>query len=250
MTTPKYIFIVPYRDREEHKTFFLNYMRDTVLKEVKNYEIYLAHQCDNRLFNRGAMKNLGFIACVGKYSKDWEDINFIFNDVDVIPYDKDVFKYETERNKIIHNYGYNFTLGGCIVIKGIDFMKMNGFPNIWTYGLEDNILQMRAMNNNIKIDRTNMYGINSKKVLHLFDSNNRDITLDMLDNIKRDYCNDGLNTLKDKKYSIEGNMINIYNFNGLKDIKSVTYNSIDLKSMERPKTKKEQTRSRFGLNVG
>tara|TARA_B100001094_G_scaffold332134_1_gene402928 strand:+ start:857 stop:1606 length:750 start_codon:yes stop_codon:yes gene_type:complete len=244
---PKYIFIIPYRDREEHKVFFLNYMRDTVLKNINNYEIYLSYQRDNRMFNRGAVKNLGFLACVGKYPNDWQNINFIFNDIDVIPYDKDVFIYETQIGKIIHNYGYNFTLGGCVVIKGIDFMRINGYPNIWTYGLEDNMLEFRAKGAGIKIDRNNMHEITSKKVLHLFDSNYRNVTTETLDTIKKEYWYDGLNTLKDKKYSIDGNIINIYNFNGLKDLRTVKYNKVDINNLETIQTTEEKSKKRFSL---
>ena len=60
---PKIIFIVPYRDRKEHKQFFTKYMEfilEDYLKE--DYEIYFSHQCDDRSFNRGAVKNIGFIA--------------------------------------------------------------------------------------------------------------------------------------------------------------------------------------------
>ena len=68
------VFIVPYRDRPEHKHFFLNYIKN-VLPDEK-YEIYFAHQQDNRPFNRGAMKNIGFLAIKEKYPNDYRCIHW------------------------------------------------------------------------------------------------------------------------------------------------------------------------------
>ena len=61
VVVPKMIFIVPYRNREQHKTFFSKYM-EFIMEDVSkdDYEIYFSHQCDKRNLNRGGMKNIGF----------------------------------------------------------------------------------------------------------------------------------------------------------------------------------------------
>ena len=84
--TPQYVFIVPYKNREHHKVFFEKYM-EYVLEDVdkKTYEIYFSHQTDNRKFNRGAVKNIGFLAMKKKYPRDYKNITFIFNDIDTVP---------------------------------------------------------------------------------------------------------------------------------------------------------------------
>ena len=56
---PDKIFIVPYRNREPHKMVF-NLVMKEILKEI-NYKIIYVHQKDNRPFNRGAIKNIGFL---------------------------------------------------------------------------------------------------------------------------------------------------------------------------------------------
>ena len=223
-TVPDTIFIIPYRDRKEHLYFFNIYMKH-ILEEWSNnsYEIYFAHQVDNRPFNRGAMKNLGFLAIKDKYPNDYHNITFIFHDVDTIPYKKNLLSYKTTQNHINHFYGFKFALGGIFAIKGCDFEKINGFPNIWGWGLEDNEIQNRALNNGMIIDRNEFFESGSKSILQFIDGIkktiiNRQRPVD----IYNDYKNDGINTLKNINYDIVidnniniGKFINITNFNSL-----------------------------------
>ena len=62
---PKKIFIIPYRDRLQHKSIFLNQYKN--LLEDQSYEMFFVHQLDTRPFNRGATKNIGFIHAKQKY---------------------------------------------------------------------------------------------------------------------------------------------------------------------------------------
>jgi hypothetical protein len=198
---PKRIFIVPYRNRAQHKFFFSKYM-SFILEEDDDYEIFFSHQCDSRTFNRGATKNIGFIAARNKYPNDYKDINFIFNDVDTIPFNK-IFNYTTNHGTIKHFYGFKYALGGIVVIKGADFEKTNGFPCFWGWGMEDNALQKRCEAVGLYVDRSVFYNIGSPEILQLFDGISRIISKKDPWRGENDNGIDGLRTISQLKYTMD-----------------------------------------------
>ena len=212
---PKIIFIVHYRDRIQHKHFFDVYMKHILEDIPKNtYEIYYAEQNDKRPFNRGAMKNIGFMAMMEKYKQHYQDITFVFHDVDSLPYKKNIINYETTRGTIKHFYGFEHLLGGIVSITGHDFKLINGFPNFWTWGYEDNILQSRALKANLTIDRSTFFKINNPNILHFFHGSTRNHDITMTGNHK---TNSGIKTIFDLNYTIHNNTICINHFISLTD---------------------------------
>jgi len=198
---PKRVFIVPYRNRIQHKFFFSKYM-SFILENDEDYEIYFTHQCDARTFNRGAIKDIGFIAVRNKYPQHYRDITFIFNDVDTIPFTK-IFDYETSHGVVKHYYGFKYALGGIVVMKGADFEKTNGFPCFWGWGMEDNALQKRCDAVGLKIDRSVFYNIGSPEILQLFDGISRIISKKDPWRSENDNGIDGLRTITQLKYTID-----------------------------------------------
>ena len=198
---PKRVFIVPYRNRIQHKFFFSKYM-SFILENDEDYEIYFTHQCDVRTFNRGAVKDIGFIAVKNKYPQHYRDITFIFNDVDTIPFTK-IFDYETQHGVVKHYYGFKYALGGIVVMKGSDFEKTNGFPCFWGWGMEDNALQKRCESVGLKIDRSVFYNIGSPEILQLFDGISRIISKKDPWRGENDNGVDGLRTITQLKYTID-----------------------------------------------
>jgi hypothetical protein len=167
-TVPKLIFIVPYRDREEHLAYFKSHMK-IILEDlpINSYEIYYIHQCDNRVFNRGAMKNIGFLMVKNKYPNNYKNITLVFNDVDSMPSTKNMLTYDTTPGVVKHFYGFTHTLGGIVSINAYDFEKINGYPNFWAWGYEDNMLQQRVLQAKYEIDRNIFYKITDTNIIHL-----------------------------------------------------------------------------------
>ena len=197
---PQRVFIVPYRNRIQHKFFFSKHM-SFILEDCDDYEIYFSHQCDARTFNRGATKNIGFLAIKEKYPNDYKNITFIFNDVDTIPFYK-IFDYETTEGVVKHYYGFKYALGGIVVMKGSDFEKINGFPCYWGWGMEDNAIQKRCDHYGLKIDRSTFYEIGSPQILQLFDGISRIISKKDPWRMDKDNGVDGIRTVTALKYNI------------------------------------------------
>ncbi len=205
---PKLIFIIPYRNREKEKTHFSIYMKYIMEDYDKNdYEIYYSHQTDNRPFNRGATKNIGFLAMKNKYPQDYKNITFVFNDIDTLPALKNTFNYITTTGTVKHFYGFHFALGGIFSITGNDFEKCYGFPNNWGWGLEDNAMYDRVLLHELKVDRSQFFVVNSKEVIQIYDTPHRLINNNEPNNYISKNLRDNLNSIYELNYSIENNNI-------------------------------------------
>lgn len=211
---PKILFIVPYRDREQQLIFF-NRQIKYVLEDlnVEDYRILFIHQCDKRQFNRGAIKNIGFLVVRDLYPTAYRNITLVFNDIDTMPYSKNFLNYETKKGIVKHFYGYKFALGGIVSIKAGDFEWINGFPNFWAWGFEDNMLNTRVLNRGLLIDRTQFYPITDKNILQFHDGMLRNVNRTEFDRYTQK-TNEGWNSIKNLKYTIDTkmNMVNVSYF--------------------------------------
>ena len=218
---PKKIFIIPYRDREQHKQLFIHYMKYVMEDEKGTYKFFFIHQNDKRPFNRGAIKNLGFIYSKNLYPQHYKNITFIFHDIDLMPWRKNLFDYDTTHGIVKHYYGFDFALGGMFSIKGSDFEKINGFPNYWAWGFEDNLIYVRWLRVG-HVDRRQFLPIKHPDVLAAYHgylrtvskkNENKYIIKDKADKTNRI----GISTIKNNIYNTQSiekdiDMININYF--------------------------------------
>jgi len=208
---PSIIFIVPYRNRPQHKNhfkIFMNYIMEDYEKD--KHKIFFVHQCDKRPFNRGAMKNIGYHAIKKLYPNDYRNITLVFNDVDTMPTVKNIINYETKHGIIKHYYGFTFALGGIFSIRGSDFESVGGFPNFWGWGYEDNCMQKRVLEHKLKIDRSEFFPIGNHNILHILDGTKRMVTKnDKEMSIK---STDNYNNIRNLRYEINDDMINVRSF--------------------------------------
>lgn len=206
MVPPKIVFIVPYRDREEHYKEFSKYINNFVNNKCL---VFYIHQCDTRPFNRGALKNIGFLYVKKLFPMTYTDITLVFHDIDTIPLLK--LNYDTVRGNIKHFYGVRFTLGGIVSIKCCDFESVNGFPNLWSWGFEDNALQKRVRNKGYNIDRSVFFEMNDfKHIRRLQEVHVKDVNI--VDYRSYLHAKEGIKDIHNLKYEKDGNFINIHDF--------------------------------------
>jgi len=212
---PDIIFLIPYRDREEQKKIFQEKMDIIISKYDKSCELYYCFQNDERNFNRGALKNIGFLAIKEKYPDHYQNITFVFNDIDTFPTESHYLDYATEKNSVKHFFGFTYALGGIVSIKGSDFELVLGYPNFWGWGFEDTLLNERIKRNGIIIDRSNFISINDKsneKIVQLRHDDNKRVFNSQEVSYYKKNKSDNLTDIKDLKYTIEDNIINITYF--------------------------------------
>lgn len=227
---PTVIFIVPYRNREQQKAFFERHMK-YIMEDFPQYyyEIYYVHQLDSREFNRGAMKNIGFLTMKQKYPNHYKNITFVFNDIDCCPFTKNFLNYETKQRSVKHFYGFTHTLGGIVSINGEDFENVGGFPNFFGYGYEDNMLQHRVITAGLNIDRSVFY--------HLYDPNILSFRDGVIRNINStDYelymkkTTEGINSFRNINYRIDNEFIQVDTFDCGRTENITTKSKYDLRN--------------------
>lgn len=133
----KTTILIPFRDRDTHLKYFVEHTVPILNEYLPNTKVVVIEQADTKLFNRGALLNIGFKECENKTEY------FITHDVDMNPSHeviRDIYSQEG-RDVIRIRSAHKRSLGGVAKFKHNVIFDINGFPNnIWGWGIEDRAL--------------------------------------------------------------------------------------------------------------
>jgi len=146
--THKLGICIPYRNRKEHIDRLIPHLSNHLNERGINHSFYVGHQIDDKLFNRGAMKN---IAAHVAFEDGCDYI--AWHDVDMLPQEEADYSYPdqtpmhiaTKLSKYGYNLGYDQYFGGVVLFNKEQTEATNGYSNdYWDWGQEDDDLFWRC----------------------------------------------------------------------------------------------------------
>jgi len=139
---------VPYRNRELHLNEFVPKVGKYLKEQGIDFQMYFAHQVDDKLFNRGATKNIA-----AKHAIEDGCDYVVFHDIDMIPEEGADYSYPTEGPRHIatkisqmdYQLKYHEYFGGAVLFTKEHLEATNGYSNgYWDWGMEDDDLFWRC----------------------------------------------------------------------------------------------------------
>ena len=161
--------IVPYRDRAEHLDQFVLHVcgyfaRDKVDRHI-DYQVIIVEQSIGKLFNRGMLKNIGFLMCESDtnymcfhdidYLPIWTDYSWVDRPTPIAWYGAEYQPIDPFKDKsgyVAHDLDVYF--GGVVLVPNNDFRRVNGYANdYWGWGCEDTDLRYRFKTAGVELGR-------------------------------------------------------------------------------------------------
>ena len=145
---PKLGICIPYRNRESHLKELIPHLTEHLNKQGIPHSFYVGHQVDDKLFNRGVMKNIA-----AKHAFEDGCDYVAWHDVDMLPHEDADYSYPidnpihiaTKLSKYSYKMGYDQYFGGVVLFNKKHVEKTNGYSNdYWDWGQEDDDLFWRC----------------------------------------------------------------------------------------------------------
>ena len=139
---------IPYRDRQSHLDELVDKLGKLLTNKGIDHGFYVGHQIDDKLFNRGAMKNIA-----AQYAFNDGCDYIAWHDVDMIPDENVDYSYPennpihiaTQLSKYDYSMNYDQYFGGVILFTKEQVERTNGYSNeYWDWGQEDDDLFWRC----------------------------------------------------------------------------------------------------------
>ena len=139
---------VPYRNREAHLKEFVPKVGAYLESKGIDYCMYFAHQVDDKLFNRGATKNVA-----AKHAFEDGCDYIVWHDIDMIPEEGCDYSYPsktpihiaTNISQMEYKLKYQEYFGGAVLFNKEQVERTNGYSNdYWDWGMEDDDLFWRC----------------------------------------------------------------------------------------------------------
>jgi len=108
------------------------------------------------------------------------------------------------------------------------FERLNGFPNYWAWGQEDNCIQHRAMKIGMPINRNNFFKIGDHNVLQLFDGLGRTIMKGDIARTRADNGMDGIRTIRNLNFNFVDHDIVVKSFDTPREWSDEDYQPINI----------------------
>ena len=208
-------FIVPYRDRVSDLAIFRTYFDQLCSDKplwAQGVKLIIVEQSDDRPFNRGALKNIGALHVRRLGGRN---PTLVFHDVDTIPRYPLSIDYGADPGEVNHIYGNNDALGGIFSVKLHDFLNSGGFPNLWGWGYEDNVMTARIRKVGVSIDRSNKIRLTDYSRIARLDLASqpptRDVCLRSLRSVRSGTC-DSILHLSNVKTTVDGCFLKVHHF--------------------------------------
>ncbi len=140
---------VPYRNREEHLKEFIPAVSKYLTEQGIDFCIYFGHQTDDKLFNRGAMKNVA-----AKHAFEDGCDYIVWHDIDMIPEEGCDYSFPKEHpihiatniSQMDYKLKYEEYFGGAVIFSKEQVERTNGYSNdYWDWGMEDDDLFWRCV---------------------------------------------------------------------------------------------------------
>nr|XP_033960788.1 LOW QUALITY PROTEIN: beta-1,4-galactosyltransferase 1-like [Pseudochaenichthys georgianus] len=174
----KVAIIIPFRNREEHLKYWLNYLHPILQRQQLDYGVYVVNQDGEGSFNRAKLLNVGYTEALKDYDYDC----FVFSDVDLIPMDdRNIYRCFSQPRHLsvaVDKFGfrlpYTQCFGGVSSMSKEQFLKINGFPNnYWGWGGEDDDIFNRFSYKGMSISRPSGEIGKYRMIRHNGDKNNK-----------------------------------------------------------------------------